>query len=73
MRLLAAADVGEYVTQADVAPPTFVFFVNDPELMHFSYERYIENKLREEFEFEGTAIKLVFRPRSSDRHEQEDA
>jgi GTP-binding protein len=62
-----------YVTQADVAPPTFVFFVNDPELMHFSYERYIENKLREEFEFEGTAIKLVFRPRSSDRHEQEDA
>ena len=62
-----------YVTQADVAPPTFVFFVNDPELMHFSYERYIENKLREEFEFEGTAIKLVFRPRSSDRHEQEAA
>jgi GTP-binding protein len=62
-----------YVTQADVAPPTFVFFVNDPALMHFSYERYIENKLREEFEFEGTAIKLVFRPRSSDRHDQEDA
>ncbi|HJM75048.1 MAG TPA: GTP-binding protein, partial [Dehalococcoidia bacterium] len=62
-----------YVTQADVAPPTFVFFVNDPALVHFSYERYIENKLREEFEFEGTAIKLVFRARSSDRHEQEEA
>ncbi len=60
-----------YVTQAEVAPPTFVFFVNDPALMHFSYERYLENKLREEFEFEGTAIKLVFRHRSEDRHEAE--
>ena len=60
-----------YVTQAEVAPPTFVFFVNDPALMHFSYERYLENKLREEFEFEGTTIRLVFRHRSEDRHEVE--
>ncbi|MBC7241983.1 MAG: ribosome biogenesis GTPase Der [Anaerolineae bacterium] len=50
-----------YATQADVAPPTFVFFVNDPGLVHFSYERYIENRLREQYGFEGTPLKLVFR------------
>lgn len=50
-----------YATQAGVAPPTFVFFVNDPELVHFSYERYIENRLREQYGFEGTPLKLVFR------------
>ncbi|MSQ41962.1 MAG: ribosome biogenesis GTPase Der [Dehalococcoidia bacterium] len=58
-----------YATQAEVAPPTFVFFVNDPELLHFSYRRYLENRLREAFGFEGTAIRMVFRRRSEDRHE----
>jgi GTP-binding protein len=52
-----------YATQARVNPPTFVFFVNDTEAVHFSYERYLENRLREEFSFRGTAIKLQFRPR----------
>jgi GTP-binding protein len=50
-----------YATQADISPPVFVFFVNDPELVHFSYRRFIENQLRERFGFEGTAIRLVFR------------
>jgi GTP-binding protein len=59
-----------YVTQAEVAPPTFVFFVNDPELLHFSYERYLENKIRETFDFEGTAIRLLFRRRSEDRFQE---
>jgi GTP-binding protein len=58
-----------YVTQASVAPPTFVFFVNDEKLVHFSYQRYIENKLREQFGFQGTAIRLIFRG-GEDRHEQ---
>ncbi|MEX2376170.1 MAG: hypothetical protein WD942_11405, partial [Dehalococcoidia bacterium] len=53
----------------DVAPPTFVFFVNDPELVHFSYLRYLENQIRGAFDFTGTAIKLVFRRRSEDRFE----
>jgi GTP-binding protein len=58
-----------YATQARVNPPTFVFFVNDTEAVHFSYERYLENRLREEFSFRGTAIKLQFRPRGKeDRH-----
>jgi GTP-binding protein len=52
-----------YVTQAEVSPPTFIFFVNDPELLHFSYERYLENQLRLAFGFEGTAIRLRFRQR----------
>jgi GTP-binding protein len=59
-----------YVTQAEVAPPTFVFFVNDPELLHFSYRRFLENRLREAFGFEGTAIRMRFRRRSEDRHEE---
>ena len=50
-----------YVTQAEVNPPTFVFFVNDPGLLHFSYQRYLENRLREEFGFGGTPVKLVFK------------
>ncbi|GER88117.1 GTPase Der [Dictyobacter vulcani] len=53
-----------YATQARVNPPTFVFFVNDTEAVHFSYERYLENRLREAFSFRGTAIRLQFRPRS---------
>ena len=52
-----------YTTQAETSPPTFVFFVNEPALVHFSYRRYLENKLREAFGFEGTAIRLVFRGR----------
>ncbi|HEY3164696.1 MAG TPA: ribosome biogenesis GTPase Der [Candidatus Limnocylindrales bacterium] len=54
-----------YGTQAGVAPPTFVFFANDAALIHFSYRRYIENRLREQFGFDGTPIKLVFRDRES--------
>lgn len=59
-----------YATQARVNPPTFIFFVNDTEAVHFSYERYLENRLREAFGFKGTAIRLQFRPRSTkDRDE----
>ncbi len=54
-----------YVTQPEVNPPTFVFFVNEAELVHFGYERYLENQLRHEFAFPGTAIRLVFRTRQS--------
>ncbi|MCR5829553.1 MAG: ribosome biogenesis GTPase Der [Lachnospiraceae bacterium] len=53
-----------YVTQVSVKPPTFVCFVNDKELFHFSYQRYIENKIRETFGFNGTAIRLLIRERS---------
>ena len=42
------------MTQVSVKPPTFVLFVNNPKYVHFSYERYIENRLRETFDFEGT-------------------
>jgi GTP-binding protein len=52
-----------YATQSGVRPPTFVFFCNDPELLHFSYRRYLENRLRQAFGFEGTGLKLVFRGR----------
>ncbi len=52
-----------YMTQAGVAPPTFVFFVNDAKLVHFTYKRYLENKLREAHEFLGTPLRLVFRSR----------
>ena len=52
-----------YATQSGVAPPEIVFFVNDPRLVHFSYERYLENALRDSFGFEGTPLRLVFRPR----------
>ncbi len=52
-----------YVTQVATKPPTFVFFVNNPELLHFSYRRYLENQLRNAFGFEGTGIKLIFRER----------
>src|SRR5262249_4557758 len=47
-----------YTTQPEVRPPTFVFFVNDPALLHFSFERYLENQLRQAFDFEGTAVRL---------------
>lgn len=52
-----------YVTQVAIKPPTFVVFVNDPELMHFTYERFLENRIRETFDFEGTPIKLITRAR----------
>ena len=52
-----------YATQAGINPPTFVFFVNDTKLMHFSYRRYLENKIRQSFGFTGTPIHLVFKAR----------
>jgi GTP-binding protein len=56
-----------YVTQVGVKPPTFVFFVNDPELMHFSYRRYLENQIRENFGFEGSPIRIVVRQKDEER------
>ncbi|MDA0364680.1 MAG: ribosome biogenesis GTPase Der [Chloroflexi bacterium] len=58
-----------YATQADISPPTIVIFVNDPELAHFSYRRYLENQIREAFDFEGTALRIHFRRRSDERVE----
>ena len=55
-----------YITQASVSPPTFVIFVNDRELMHFSYTRYIENQIRENFGFRGTPIRFIIRERGED-------
>ncbi len=55
-----------FMTQADVKPPKFIIFVNDIELMHFSYLRFIENKLRESFGFEGTPLKLIVKGRKED-------
>ena len=52
-----------YITQVSVKPPTFVIFVNDKELMHFSYTRYVENKIREAFGFRGTSLKFFIRER----------
>ena len=57
-----------YATQASVAPPTLVFFVNKPEWVNFGYQRYLENRIREQYAFRGTPIRLVFRARSEDRH-----
>ncbi|PYZ94494.1 ribosome biogenesis GTPase Der [Salipaludibacillus keqinensis] len=53
-----------YSTQVSVAPPTFIIFVNDPELLHFSYKRYLENKIREAFNFVGTPIHIIARKKS---------
>ena len=58
-----------YATQASVQPPTFIIFVNDAALMHFSYERYLENYFRKSFGFEGTPIRLFFRNRKKDNEE----
>ena len=52
-----------YMTQVSTNPPTFVVFVNDPELMHFSYQRFLINQLRENFDFNGTPIKIIARKR----------
>lgn len=56
-----------YITQAGVKPPTFVIFVNDKDLMHFSYTRYIENKIREAFGFKGTPLKFIIRERKENK------
>ena len=55
-----------YITQASVKPPTFVIFVNDKEMMHFSYTRYIENQIRDSFGFKGTPLHLIIRERKED-------
>ena len=52
-----------YITEVSVKPPTFVIFVNDKELMHFSYTRYIENRIREAFGFKGTPLRFIIRER----------
>ncbi len=52
-----------YVTQADVDPPTFVFFTNDAKMVHFSYRRFLENRLRQAYGFTGTPLKLIFKTR----------
>ena len=53
-----------YITQVSVKPPTFVIFVNDKELMHFSYTRYIENQIRDTFGFRGTPLRFIIRERN---------
>ena len=55
-----------YATQVSVAPPTFVFFVNEPNAMHFSYQRYLENKLREAFMLDGSPIKIILRKKENE-------
>ncbi len=55
-----------YMTQASIKPPTFIIFVNDLELFHYSYERYLENQLRKSFGFEGTPIRFIHRQRDKD-------
>lgn len=56
-----------YITQVAIKPPTFVIFVNDKELMHFSYTRYIENQIRETFGFKGTPLKFIIRERNEEK------
>jgi len=56
-----------YATQVSVSPPTFVIFVNDPDIVHFSYERFLENQIRAQYPFPGTPIRLVFRKREHER------
>ena len=55
-----------YATQVKVKPPTFVIFCNEPEIMHFSYQRYLENKLRDAFGFQGTPINMIVRGKNED-------
>lgn len=55
-----------YMTQVKIKPPTFVIFVNEPEMVHFSYQRYLENKLREAFGFEGTPLQMIIRGKTED-------
>jgi len=58
-----------YVTQVGVNPPTFVFKVNDPQLVHFGFKRFLENQIRERFGFAGTPIRMYFRPRGREERE----
>jgi GTP-binding protein len=62
----------KYVTQTGTCPPTLTFFVNDPELIHFSYERYLANQLRAEFGLEGVPLRLEFRKKSDPGDEDDD-
>ena len=62
-----------YVTQAEVDPPVFVFFLNDASAVHFSYRRYMENVIRRTFGFDGTAIRLVFRGRGDEQAQMEES
>jgi GTPase len=62
-----------YATQAGVAPPTFVFFATDPASLHFSYRRYLENRLRDAYSFDGTPIRLVFREQVREKRERKRA
>ncbi|MEG1997938.1 MAG: ribosome biogenesis GTPase Der, partial [Clostridiales bacterium] len=55
-----------YGTQVGVKPPKLVIFLNNPEMMHFSYARYLENKIREAFGFAGTPISLIWRQRDKE-------
>ncbi|NCB33772.1 MAG: ribosome biogenesis GTPase Der, partial [Erysipelotrichia bacterium] len=55
-----------YTTQVSIQPPTFVFSCNDPKLMHFTYQRFLENQLRQSFDFEGTPIKIIARKKVSE-------
>ena len=56
-----------YMTQASTRPPTFVFFVNNAELFHFSYQRYLENQLREVFGLDGTPVRFIIRERGDSK------
>jgi len=56
-----------YMTQISVKPPTFVIFVNDKKLMHYSYTRYIENQIRNAFGFRGTPLRFIIRERKEDK------
>ena len=56
-----------YMTQISVKPPTFVVFVNDKKLMHYSYTRYIENQIRNAFGFRGTPLRFIIRERKEDK------
>ncbi len=59
-----------YLTQAEINPPTFVFFTNHPELIHFSYKRFLENRIRDKWGFEGTPISIVFKKKNVDRKKE---
>ena len=59
-----------YATQAGIDPPTFILFVNDPEIVHFSYRRYLEKSVRTAYDFEGTAIKMILKARSEDAEDE---
>lgn len=59
-----------YITQAETDPPTFIFFVNKPELIHFSYKRFLENRIREHWDFTGTPVNLVFKRKNVDNKER---